>query len=109
MSISSGSRTCTNKAISTSLLVLHQALCALVVACHSCACDQTDICTCEQTIVEQSPARSSTTQQTTQQADLAAAYPVDDAILDSLIRIKVLWSADGLLYLLWLMVCVLAK
>jgi len=54
------------------------------------------------------PTRSAT-QQTTQQANLAAAYPVDDAILDSLIWIKVLWSADGLLYLLWLMVCVLAK
>ena len=65
-----------------------------------CLCMQADSYSTE-------PTRSST-QQTTQQANLAAAYPVNDAILDSLIWIKILWSADGFLYLLWLMVCVLA-
>lgn len=36
-------------------------------------------------------------------------YPINDAILDSLIGIEVLWSADCLLYFLWFMICVFPK
>ena len=37
------------------------------------------------------------------------AYPINDAILDSFIGVKVFGSADCLFYLLRLVVCVLSK
>lgn len=36
-------------------------------------------------------------------------HPINDAVLDSLIGVKVLWSADCLLYFLWFMISVFPK